>query len=187
MAWAACVSQLAGIFANLSPHETAWKQDMDAINFFMRDRGCDKALQERVREYFIASRALQRRQRERRVFELMSPSLQGEVAMVALQRIVSSVYYFRAATAGFVLALSRVLTSRGYAQREMIWSVHLNIMHQGMAAVRGAIKLRGRVWNEDIILDNPTLRRTGPACALTFVETFELSRQDLDIAHRSVA
>ena len=35
----------------------------------------------------------------RRVFELMSPSLQGEVAMVALQRIVSSVYYFRDATA----------------------------------------------------------------------------------------
>ena len=24
--WAACVSQLAGIFANLNPHETAWKQ-----------------------------------------------------------------------------------------------------------------------------------------------------------------
>ena len=31
VAWAACVSQLAGIFANLSPHETAWKQDMDAM------------------------------------------------------------------------------------------------------------------------------------------------------------
>lgn len=29
--WAACVSQLAGIFANLNPHDTAWKQVKAAI------------------------------------------------------------------------------------------------------------------------------------------------------------
>ena len=30
--WAACVSQLAGIFANLNPHETAWKQASPLVN-----------------------------------------------------------------------------------------------------------------------------------------------------------
>ena len=103
---------------------------MDAINYYMIDRGCDAGLKERVREFFVASRTMQRRHRERRVVSLMSPALQGEVAMVAHSKVVSSVYYFKDASADFTLGLSRVLHSRGYAQREMIWSTHLNIMHQ---------------------------------------------------------
>ena len=103
---------------------------MDAINYYMIDRGCDAGLKERVREFFVASRTMQRRHRERRVVSLMSPALQGEVAMVAHSKVVSSVYYFKDASSDFTLGLSRVLHSRGYAQREMIWSTHLNIMHQ---------------------------------------------------------
>ena len=63
---------------------------MDAINYYMIDRGCDAGLKERVREFFVASRTMQRRHRERRVVSLMSPALQGEVAMVAHSKVVST-------------------------------------------------------------------------------------------------
>ena len=33
---------------------------MDAINYYMIDRGCDVGLKERVREFFVASRTMQR-------------------------------------------------------------------------------------------------------------------------------
>ena len=53
---------LAGIFANIDPHTTAWKQEMDAINQFMADRQCEQPLMQRVREYRVE--ALQRVARE---------------------------------------------------------------------------------------------------------------------------
>ena len=45
----AAVSRLAGVYANLDPHETAWKQNMDALNYFLKDRNCDQLLSRRVR------------------------------------------------------------------------------------------------------------------------------------------
>ena len=174
--WAAAVSQLAGIYANLDPHETAWKQSMDALNYFMRDRNCDKQLSRRVREFLIASKQTQRRQRESGILLLMSPALQGEVAQQSHHALLNGVYYFRGATADFVLQISLAIQTRCFAPREMIWQPHLHVVYTGLAAVRGVIKMRSQVWNEDFIVLNTALRRGGPACALTFLEVFQLER-----------
>lgn len=174
--WAAAVSQLAGIYANLDPHETAWKQSMDALNYFMRDRNCDKQLSRRVREFLIASKQTQRRQRESGILLLMSPALQGEVAQQSHHALLNGIYYFRGASAGFVLQISLAIQTRCFAPREMVWQPHLHVVYTGLAAVRGVIKMRSQVWNEDFIMLNTRLRRSGPACALTFLEVFQLER-----------
>lgn len=174
--WAAAVSQLAGIYANLDPHETAWKQSMDALNYFMRDRNCDKQLSRRVREFLIASKQTQRRQRESGILLLMSPALQGEVAQQSHHALLNGIYYFRDASADFVLQISLAVQTRCFAPREMIWPLHLHVVYTGLAAVKGVIKMRSQVWNEDFIVHNTALRRGGPACALTFLEVFQLER-----------
>lgn len=174
--WAAAVSQLAGIYANIDPHETAWKQSMDALNYFMRDRNCDKQLSRRVREFLIASKQTQRRQRESGILLLMSPALQGEVAQQSHHALLNGIYYFRGASADFVLQISLAIQTRCFAPREMVWQTHLNVVYTGLAAVRGVIKMRSQVWNEDFIVLNTALRRLDPACALTFLEVFQLER-----------
>jgi hypothetical protein len=174
--WAAAVSQLAGIYANLDPHETAWKQSMDALNYFRRDRNCDKQLSRRVREFLIASKQTQRRQRESGILLLMSPALQGEVAQQSHKSLLNGIYYFRGATADFVLQISLAIQTRCFAPREMVWHPHLHVVYTGLAAVRGVIKMRSQVWNEDFIVLNMGLRRGDPACALTFLEVFQLER-----------
>ena len=202
---------LAGIFANIDPHTTAWKQEMDAINQFMADRQCEQPLMQRVREYFLASKRLQRVAREQvppslrpppsrplrplprspspppplplsaqRVLGLLSPALQGEVAMSSLARLLSGVTYLANASPEFYLQLSKCLHPRGYAQREVVWSSNLHVIHVGMAAVDGVIKLRGQAWNEDMIVASAELRRRSPACALTFLECFELELHVLE-------
>ena len=174
--WAAAVSQLAGIFANLDPHETAWKQNMDALNYFLRDRNCDPLLSRRVREFLIASKHTQRRQRESGILLLMSPALQGEVAQQSHHALLNGISYFRDASADFILQISLAVQTRCFAPREMVFSPHLNVVYTGLAAVRGVIKMRSQVWNEDFIVCNTSLRRGGPACALTFLEVFQLER-----------
>ena len=144
--WAAAVSQLAGIYANIDPHETAWKQSMDALNYFMRDRNCDKQLSRRVREFLIASKQTQRRQRESGILLLMSPALQGEVAQQSHHALLNGIYYFRGASADFVLQISLAIQTRCFAPREMVWQTHLNVVYTGLAAVRGVIKMRSQVW-----------------------------------------
>lgn len=175
--WAAAVSQLAGIYANLDPHETAWKQSMDALNYFLHDRNCDPLLARRVREFLIASKQTQRRQRESGILLLMSPALQGEVAQQSHQALLNGIYYFRGASSDFVLQISLAIQTRCFAPREMVWPPHLHVVYTGLAAVRGVIKMRSQVWNEDFIVYNTALRRGGPACALTFLEVFQLERE----------
>ena len=183
---------------------------MDAINQFMADRQCEQPLMQRVREYFLASKRLQRVAREQvppclrpppprhirrlprppphppppprrqRVLGLLSPALQGEVAMSSLARLLSGVTYLANASPEFYLQLSKCLHPRGYAQREVVWSSNLHVIHVGMAAVDGVIKLRGQAWNEDMIVASAELRRRSPACALTFLECFELELHVLE-------
>ena len=172
----------AGIFANIDPHTTAWKQEMDAINQFMADRQCEQPLMQRVREYCVEG--LQRVAREQvppsprprplrlsapsppllllpsrrqRVLGLLSPALQGEVAMSSLARLLSGVTYPRTPRPSSTSS-SKCLHPRGYAQREVV-ELELHVIHVGMAAVDGVIKLRGQAWNEDMIVASAELRQ----------------------------
>ena len=100
--------------------------------------------------------------------------------MSSLARLLSGVTYLANASPEFYLQLSKCLHPRGYAQREVVWSSNLHVIHVGMAAVDGVIKLRGQAWNEDMIVASAELRRRSPACALTFLECFELELHVLE-------
>ena len=61
--------------------------------------------------------------------------------MSSLARLLSGVTYLANASPEFYLQLSKCLHPRGYAQREVVWSSNLHVIHVGMAAVDGVIKL----------------------------------------------
>ena len=59
--FAAIQGVICGIVTNGDPEETLWRQDMDALNFMMRDNKLPQELRIRVRAYFRRSKQLNRR------------------------------------------------------------------------------------------------------------------------------
>ena len=72
---------LLGIFSTMNPSETAFRNVMDELNYFMRNYGFQPDTQRRVREYFYQSRHLQLAKSHTALLEMMI-KLQGEVTLL---------------------------------------------------------------------------------------------------------
>ena len=55
----------------------------------------------------------------------------------------------------------------------------LYIVHRGVALYDGKVLRSGMMWGEDMILESDKLRRHVPACSMTYLEVFTLSRESL--------
>jgi len=80
----------------------------------------------------------------------------------------------------FYANIAKHLTIKPYVAQERIPLGFLYILRRGLVVKMWRFLVKGRVWGEDVILDNPDLIDHSQAVALTYVEVFSLSRHDLE-------
>ena len=96
MAWAYVLSMLCSIFSALNPRETAHKNLMDELTFFMNDRGFDAEHRQRLRDFFTYTKDYARAQGYDSLFERMSTRLRADTALIIGEGDMSSVWYLSA-------------------------------------------------------------------------------------------
>ena len=80
----------------------------------------------------------------------------------------------------FIAKVALKLHPRAYVAQERMPAGLLCIIRRGLVIKRWRFMAAGKVWGDDMILDNPDLIDHSEAVALTYVELFTLSRPDLD-------
>jgi hypothetical protein len=178
--WAMVVGTICATLATGDPHTILFKQNMDALNYFLEDMNMPQELRMRAREYMRNTRELIKRSSYNELVEKLSPGLRSDIVMVMSARTLETVWYLREIEKDALVDLAVKLGRSGYAPREKISGTSLNILLRGVAAKAGNILTPVTTWGEDIIVTTLALRDRRTASALTYVEVATLSRDTLD-------
>jgi len=117
----------------------------------------------------------------------MSPLLQGRVAVEANRQWLERVWYLAwlpdtRDTTEFIATLAKALNVHAYVVKERAPIGQLYILRKGMCVKNWNFLRSGRVWGDDIIIDALHLMDHSQAVALTYMEVFVMTREDLDAA-----
>merc|ERR1719313_482604 len=203
VSWSYVLGQVCGILGNMGKYEQDFRNVMDDLNYMMVDRGLPLPMCRRIRGFFLSTKGAQRHSQQQELLQLMSPALQGEVAMEINSRWLKNVGFLSdfveqaehevdedAAMHGiqtggvlrsFVIEIAMCLSTEMYSQSEKFGRHQtLYIMHRGLAlnaaVIGGQVLSAGRVWGEDFVLSCASLQKPVTSIALTHLEVFILAR-----------
>jgi len=182
--WAYVIGQAAAIASTLDPGTVAYRNMMDSLNHFMNDRKLPASMRHAIREYFSDARGVHQVDNDASLLVKMSPMLRGNVALEASKRWLEQVWFLRGmgevrVERDFVAALAMTVELRAFAIEERLPLGQMYVLRRGMAVLLWRFLGQGRVWGEDMLLDDPELRNHAQAVALTFVEVFVLAEDSL--------
>jgi hypothetical protein len=81
--WAFVIAEAAGIAATLDPNGAAFRNSMDALNVYMRERKLDSQMRHVMRDFFSDARAVNQAESDGSLLSQLSPMLQGKVELAA--------------------------------------------------------------------------------------------------------
>jgi len=178
--WAYAIGAICGIISKIDIHEETFKEDLDSLNWFMRDRNMPQDMRIRLRKFFYEAKEVNKQREMRSVVDHMSPMLQGECAMFMHQERLARVWYLQDMDREIIICAARSLNILVYAPNEEVLEERsLFIVQRGVAAHRGRILGSNDFWGEDMILSNPNLRWSAKARSLTHCTVLTLKLTDL--------
>jgi len=180
------IAQVCGVATTLNPEVQEFRRVMDDLNRFMRYHDMPTKLRMRLREYFHQTKHLQLQGAYRNVQAMMSPLLQAEVAMHCNRVWMKQVWFFEKAEIGFLMQIALRTRAMVFTPNELLSPGFLYIVHRGIASFYGRIMGRTAVWGEDVILEAASLRLPYAARALSYLEVYYVTRDELlDVANFS--
>merc|ERR1712070_317486 len=102
----------------------------------------------------------------------MSPKLRGQVAAITNNKWITRVWYLPQVTEQLQVEVAMALRGALFAPEEVVeCPAALCIVAKGLIGRAGRLLHTGSVWGEDLLLQNPSLRRERErAVALTYVQ-----------------
>ncbi len=178
--WAYIIGNACGIISTLDVESIQHRQNMDALNFFMKDQLLPNEQQLRLREYFNQMKDINKNEGYKTLVSLMSPTLKGEVSEHR-HAWLKTIPYLADCGIKFIVAITHEIDAAVFVPKEQVeWSDTLFSVGRGVASRAGKICLRGSFWGEDFILDTNALKDKTPTNALTYIEVLMLERDVLD-------
>mmetsp|Transcript_132671 Transcript_132671/g.296733 ORF Transcript_132671/g.296733 Transcript_132671/m.296733 type:complete len:553 (+) Transcript_132671:3-1661(+) len=118
--WAHIIGSLCAVISNLDAEKMAHEQRMDAVLVMARDRFLPRDLRLRLRRFFQHSRRLHRMAMHTQVTSLMSPQLQGEVALSVTLKYLREIYFLKNTEGAFIVSLAKALQLHFFPPSERI-------------------------------------------------------------------
>lgn len=177
--WGLVIGTFSGIFSTMNPSETAFRNVMDELNYFMRNYGFQPDMQRRVREYFYQSRHLQLAKSHTALLEMMSPKLQGEVTLLCNEKWIRNVWFFKGCEEDFLIQVALSMTPAVYVPDETVPPGNLYVLHSGMVLYGGRVVASGESWGDDMLITRIDLQSRFSALALGYTNVFKISCSNL--------
>ena len=187
--YAYIVGSASDIISSMNVGKAQFEQTMDTLSAFVKENSIPSELRTRLREYFFHTRELRRASLYTELLELMSPTLRGEVAILANGDWIKSVSFFSptdcsdAEHRAFVTEITMRLKIRAFAPHELIYAqgeapLCMYIIRRGVVGTAGRVLGSGKYFGEAMILQSAV--RLHDVRCLTFLDVYELNRADLD-------
>ena len=110
------------------------------------------------------------------VIHKMSTSLQIEVVMLVHKQWLDQIWFVRGAEPACLVQLALRMEPFVFAPGELPEPTNLYIIHRGIVMHGSKVLTSGRMWGEEMILDDPVSSTPTVARCMTYVEVYSLSR-----------
>ena len=185
--WAQVVGQIFTVLATSNPDVKEARQLQDELNRFLRINVVPHEMRTQLREYFHQTFHLQRARERHKVMAIMSPKLQGQVALHLHRDSICKLPFLQGAEEGFFVQTAFCLQGAVFVPTELLPHGYFYIVERGVAIYSGRFytnKHSNKCWGHDVILRRADLRLYA-AQALTYVEVYRMSHVDLfELAQR---
>lgn len=178
------IGAVTGIVTALNMKHREFYQRCDAVNKFCQSYKLPNEMRHKLREYFRFKHSKQGLYDYHELLEEMSPGLQREVAVITQMHWVKSLKFFNHCNQAFLADLVMRLSHVHFPQEEVF--IHVGDLPLSMyVIVSGIVLHEGKVFcswglvGEDMVYSKQ--RRMSKARALTFVNAFELSHEQLAV------
>jgi len=181
--WAYVISSGCGIIATLNPERVRFRNMMDELNFFARDKKLPRPVTVKLREFLSQTAHVHRQSQYNVLLDSMSARLKADAALVWAKATLLKVPYFNSGPIEdeFLASCALTLKSKVFCRTEYIPPESLCVIERGIAAKDGRITTKGGCIGIDMVLNSVTFRDMNPAIALTFVvQVASLEKKDLE-------
>lgn len=187
--WAMVQGVVCAVLSTGNPLETEYKNNLDALNFLMRDMSLPSDLRQRMRAYMRSTKDTKKRSGYASlVKQNFSTELQEEIRFEMAGHLLEKTPVFapivkrhgpeRALPEGFENSkqffekLSPHMERRAFAPDEIITgsASGIFIISSGVIAQSGDILIKGRSFGHDCIISSPALRDQRAVRCLSYVE-----------------
>ena len=179
------VASFCDVLSNLNPEHSAFRQRMDQLNRYCREKRLERHTRRQLREYLYRVKHVQTGNSQRELMRIMSPKLQGVLSLHVNGSWIPTVAFLRplktrpGAEIGCCVRIALSLTPAVYIPTELLPADCLYHLTSGTLVHRGSVIAgNGRIWGDDCVLSRIDLRAR-PARALTYVEVEQISRDTL--------
>ena len=90
--WTYIIGTVALIATTLDPNGVSFHNTMDSLNCFMRERELPRHMRMMLRDYFTSARRVHQLNDDFKIISMMSPMLEGEVAVATNRRWLQRVW-----------------------------------------------------------------------------------------------
>jgi len=192
--WCYVTGLAVSVISSMNPEAITFRSRLDSLDHMMRVRHLPEQLQVELRDFFHKTRVMQRMESEKPILQMLSPGLQGRVAVVSNRIWLECCWYLRpdyeyylgspTQHASFISDLSSQLTLHGFVPQERLMIGMMFIVRVGLVIQRWRLHCSGRVVGQDMIIDDPRLLDHSEAVSLSYAETFRLTRGCLEMVCR---
>ena len=111
-------------------------------------------MQTRLRAYLHQRKHIGRAESAQHVVHSLSSALQVEVTLLVHGDWLKHLWFLREAEHGCLVEVSARMEPRVYAPGELPERKHLYVIHHGIVLYAARVLTSGKMWGEDIILEN---------------------------------
>ena len=177
LAWCLITANFCAYITNMSPSVLAFRLSMNSLNSYAQHNALPDKMRQQLRDFFHRTKHLVQSREESGFLAKLSPALQSEVVLHVNQQWITRVFWLRDENPNFLTEVVSSLLPEVFSPGEVaLRPVALHIMHTGSAIYGGIILSRGNVWGEDVLVHANHLRSRTLARALTYVESFYITR-----------
>lgn len=180
--WAYITGCACTVLMNMNPVRTEFEQNMDQLNAMMEEQDVPDCLRLKLRENLREAQHLHRLLRSRELSRDMAPIIKGELFMHLASGWVGEVTFMRSFSSSCIMDILDAFDVVLFARKEKINLpfVKLCVVERGAVGRAGKVLSPGSTWGEDVILADRRLQHIAHTTALTFVQIFSLSKEQLE-------
>ena len=176
--WTTVIANFVDVLTTMNPEATRFSQRMDSLNRYCRHHHLDGETRTRLREYMYNSRSAKIADDDSELIRLMSPKLQGELALQVNGRWLGSIVFLQGIEPDCLFQIGLALRTTVFVPAEYVPPDSLYYLNSGSCSIDGTLAVSGSCWGEGCILQRSELRGEGGK-AVTYAEVSFVHREAL--------
>jgi len=178
--WGKVLSMFCDVASNSSPGVAIFREQLDGLNEFCKNRELSRDMSSRMREYLYQQKGAQLLEHAAKSLPRLSIALQVEVILHCHRHWLDAIWFLKEIEEICRVRLAMSMASQVLAPGEVAPQRQLYVISRGLVLFGGRVLSKGMCWGDDVLLTDPRYFLPYLARAMTYTDVYVLSSEKLN-------